>query len=107
MSPVRRDAAVAFAVAAVLALTGCTVVNGDPLPGGAELDVVLDVGPRTDFVDAGPDGVRVVDGDDWTLPEHVRPAENSGYFSEEASTEDLVAVRSIDVSWRQIQPEQG
>ena len=103
----RRDAAAAFAVAAVLALTGCTVVNGDPLPGGAELDVALDVGPRTDFVDAGPDGVRVVDGDDWTLPEHVRPAENSGYFSEEASTEDLVAVRSIDVSWRQIQPEQG
>ena len=64
----------------------------------------LDIGPRTDFVDAGPEGVSVSDGDDWTLPAYVRPAANSGYFSEEASADELVAVRSIDVSWRQIRP---
>lgn len=106
----RRDVAAAAAVAVVLALTGCTAFVGDtvtsePLSSGEDLDVALDVGPRADFIDAGPDGVRINDGDDWTLPAKARPAENSGYFSEEVTPDELVAVRSIDVSWRQIQPE--
>lgn len=103
----RREITGAVALAALLALGGCAMSPAAPLPTGAELDVDLDVGPRAPFVDAGSDGVRVVDGDDWTLPEEVRPAENSGLFSEEASAEDLVAVRSIDLSWRQVQPEKG
>lgn len=103
----RREVSAVVAVAALLALGGCAMNPVAPLPTGAELDVDLDVGPRASFVDAGPDGVRVVDGDDWTLPDRVRPAENSGLFSEEASADDLVAVRSIDLSWRQVQPEKG
>ena len=103
----RREVSAVVAVAALLALGGCAMNPVAPLPTGAELDVDLDVGPRASFVDAGPDGVRVVDGDDWTLPDRVRPAEHSGLFSEEASADDLVAVRSIDLSWRQVQPEKG
>ncbi|MDQ0643979.1 hypothetical protein [Microbacterium murale] len=100
----RRVAAAAAAIV-LASLPGCTMTS-EVLPDGGSLDVDLDVGPRTEFIDAGPDGVRVVDGDDWTLPQRARPAPNSGYFSEEASLGDLVAVRSIDVSWRQIRPEQ-
>ncbi|GAB3598218.1 hypothetical protein GCM10027408_13250 [Microbacterium tumbae] len=85
-------------------LAGCTAVEPLELGGGSAVD--LDVGPRAAFADAG-DGVAIADGDDWTLPEYARPAENSGLFSEEASADDLVGVRSIDVTWRQIQPEQG
>lgn len=91
---------------AVAALAGCTVKPG-PLPTGGPSGIDLDVGPRTAFVDAGPDGVRVTDGDDWTLPGWVRPAPNSGYFSEDADADELVAVRSVDLSWRQVRPTEG
>ncbi|MGV8969879.1 MAG: hypothetical protein ACOH1J_05465 [Microbacteriaceae bacterium] len=64
-------------------------------------------GPDFAFVDAGADGYTVSDGDDWSLPEWVRPAPNSGYFSEETSTKDRVLVRSVDFSWRQLQPAEG
>ncbi|MFJ3392082.1 hypothetical protein [Leifsonia aquatica] len=47
------------------------------------------------------------DGDDWTLPSSVRPSANSGFFSEQASLDNRVAVRSVDVTWRQVQPSQG
>ncbi|HSS68764.1 MAG TPA: hypothetical protein VLK34_09460, partial [Nocardioidaceae bacterium] len=43
-------------------------------------------------------------GDDWSLPRWARPAENSGFFSESASPRNHVDVRSIDLTWRQIQP---
>jgi hypothetical protein len=66
--------------------------------------VELDVGPRHPFVDGGTTGVTIVDGDDWSFPSWVRPAPNSGYFSEEADAAELVAVRSIDLSWRQLRP---
>lgn len=50
------------------------------------------------------DQVVVADGDDWTLPDWVRPAADSGFFSEDAAEADDVAVRSVDVSWRQVAP---
>ncbi len=99
-----RASVVAFAVA-VAALVGCTV-NPAPLPSGGPDGIDLDVGPRFPLVDAG-DGVSIADGDDWSLPDWVRPAANSGYFSEEADAGELVAVRSIDLSWRQVRPTQG
>ena len=100
------DARGAFAATAVvLALAGCTMTAPEPLPTAAGGDgVELDIGPRHPFVDAGPTGVTIVDGDDWSLPEWVRPAANSGYFSEDADASELVAVRSIDVSWWQLRP---
>jgi len=48
--------------------------------------------------------VVVADGVDWSMPEWVRPAEFSGFFSESASPTDHVQVRSVDMSWRQIAP---
>lgn len=102
-----RPAIVALAAAALLA--GCTVTSeAEPdrtsLPTAGPSGVDLDIGPRHDLVDASPDTPTVVDGDDWSLPEWTRPAPNSGYFSEEEDADELVAVRSVDVSWRQIQP---
>lgn len=47
----------------------------------------------------------VTDGIDWSMPAWVRPATFSGLFSESAAPEDHIAVRSVDVSWRQIAPE--
>ena len=102
----RRELLAAAGIAAVLALAGCTMSTATALPSGGSSDIDLDVGPRAEFIDAGESGVSVHSGDDWTLPEWARPAENSGLFSEEESASDLVAVRSIDLSWRQIRPEQ-
>ena len=99
-----RMGASALAVVAVLALTGCTVTAPEPLPTAGGDGIELDVGPRHPFVDAGATGVTIVDGDDWSLPGWVRPAPNSGYFSEEADAAELVAVRSVDLSWRQLRP---
>lgn len=64
-------------------------------------------GPDAAFIDAGPDGVHIADGDDWTLPGWARPAANSGLFSEEEAPADRVYVRSVDLSWAQVQPAQG
>jgi len=99
-----RLGAGALALAAVFALTGCTVTAPAPLPTAGGGGIELDVGPRHPFVDAGATGVTIVDGDDWSLPGWVRPAPNSGYFSEEADAAELVAVRSVDLSWRQLRP---
>jgi hypothetical protein len=43
-------------------------------------------------------------GDDWSLPAWAKPAKDSGFFSEAASPRNHVKARSIDVTWRQIQP---
>ena len=69
--------------------------------------VVDAAGPAGPFVLADEDAPQVVDGDDWSLPEWVRPASNSGFFSEDAAPSQSVFVRSVDVSWRQIAPEPG
>ncbi|MGV8882704.1 MAG: hypothetical protein ACOH19_11195 [Rhodoglobus sp.] len=86
-----------------LMMTGCTSMSTAPEPVASAPAGDAD-GPQFEFLDAGADGVTVRDGDDWSLPSWVRPAANSGFFSEEASVDDRVLVRSIDVSWRQVQP---
>jgi hypothetical protein len=90
------------AAAAVLLLAGCTTPAPEPTAPPADTD-----GPAFAFVDAGPDGVTIADGDDWTLPAEVRPASGSGFFSEDTSPSDHVFTRSIDFSWRQLQPADG
>jgi hypothetical protein len=115
----RRATAIAAAVvAALLLMPACTQgsrqsttpasfgATASPTP-DATTPGTAQAGPGSAFVDAGPTGVRVAEGDDWTLPSWVRPAVNSGFFSEDASAHDRVDVRSVDVSWRQIQPERG
>lgn len=99
---VLRRSAVAIVAASALLLTGC-VAAPEPLPTGGADGIGLDVGPRAAFVGAGGS----VEGDDWSLPAWVRPAANSGYFSEEPDADELVAVRSIDLTWRQVQPSAG
>ncbi|PZQ90432.1 MAG: hypothetical protein DI534_04265 [Leifsonia xyli] len=103
----RTRLGLAIAAAAALALAGCTVSAPGPLPTAGGDGIDLDVGPRHPFVDAGAAGVTIADGDDWSLPDWVRPAPNSGYFSEDADASELVAVRSVDLSWRQLRPTEA
>jgi hypothetical protein len=93
-------------VAAVLLLAG--VLAGCTSPPPAHTAPPGDTaGPDAPFVDAGPGGVTIADGDDWTLPAWVRPASGSGFFSEDESDADRILVRSVDFSWRQLQPSDG
>ena len=85
---------------AVLLVTGCSQ-QGIPLPTATALPPDA-APPAFPLIESG-----VVDGDDWSMPAWVRPASNSGFFSEEASPDLHVEVRSIDVSWRQLQPTDG
>ena len=55
--------------------------------------------------DTADGGVTVRPGDDWSLPGWVRPSTNSGLFSEEAAPGVGVDTRSVDVTWRQLQPD--
>ena len=83
-------------------MTGCASPPPEPpAPPAPNAD-----GPAFGFLDAG-DGLEIREGDDWSLPSSARPATNSGFFSEEASAGDHVFTRSVDVSWRQIQPRSG
>ncbi|MCW4456771.1 hypothetical protein [Microbacterium sp. MPKO10] len=98
---IRRSAA-ALSILSITLVTACA-------QGPAAVDEAAsatDEGPQFEFLDAG-EGVVIRTGDDWSLPSGVTPAPNSGFFSEEASPSDNVFTRSIDVSWRQIQPEPG
>ncbi|PJJ71736.1 hypothetical protein CLV46_1289 [Diaminobutyricimonas aerilata] len=95
----RRIGAAAVVLIGVL-MAGCTSA-ADPRPTPPPVDTS---GPRAAFVDAPAGASVVIDGDDWSLPPWVRPAANSGFFSEEASEEHRVLVRSVDLTWRQLQP---
>ncbi|GAB3404619.1 hypothetical protein GCM10027515_16850 [Schumannella luteola] len=112
-----RLAVVLLAGATALVLAACT---GGPAPtpaktGASESSIddtsglddhgtglTVHGGPAYDFLGAGDSGVTVRAGDDWSLPASARPAANSGFFSEQASPQWGVGVRSIDVSWRQV-----
>ncbi|PWC07705.1 hypothetical protein DF223_05330 [Mycetocola zhujimingii] len=97
----RRLAAIAALMAVSLVTACASPAPAAPTPPAANAD-----GPAFEFLDAGS-GVEIREGDDWSLPASARPAPNSGFFSEEASVSDHVFVRSVDLSWRQIQPRQG
>ncbi|TPW72794.1 hypothetical protein [Schumannella sp. 10F1B-5-1] len=118
----RRLAATLFAGLTALVLAACTGASA-PKPaseghaaaastrtddtsgvddGGTGLTV--HGGPQYELLGAGPDGVTVRKGDDWSLPGWARPASNSGFFSETGAPDWGVGVRSVDVSWRQIAP---
>ena len=49
----------------------------------------------------------IANGEDWSLPSFVEPLAGTGFFSEELAPLFDVHVRSIDVSWRQLNPSQG
>jgi hypothetical protein len=99
-----------MALAAAIVLTGLVMTACTPPPVSPPLAADLPIsdtdGPDAAFTDA-IDSPTVVDGDDWTLPSWSRPAENSGFFSEDASATDRVLVRSVDFSWRQLKPDDG
>ncbi|HEX2810245.1 MAG TPA: hypothetical protein VHN80_29105, partial [Kineosporiaceae bacterium] len=110
-------AAVAAAVAMAFAMTGCTPGSGllsskstsatpsaPAAPGDLRLMPLPDTrAPRNALVPAG----QTVIGDDWSLPGWVRPHPNSGFYGERSSPSDDVYVRSVDLSWRQVQPFEG
>lgn len=113
----RRALSAAAALAALVALvSGCTVSSpaptATPTPHSSAARAPAFTNPDT----AGPDfalvvpsasGVSSVKGDDWTMPGWVRPTANSGFFSEDATPKDRVYTRSVDVSWKQIQPTEN
>lgn len=98
----RLTRAVGVLVAAVALVSGCAAAAA-PVPDATHTGD----GPVAPFVDANPGGVTVAEGDDWTLPEWARPAPNSGFFSEDKDDAARVFVRSVDFSWRQLQPDRG
>ncbi|WP_394771638.1 hypothetical protein [Lacisediminihabitans sp.] len=87
------------AIVAILALAACSTISDPPASPDAQ--------PTAPFIVPGTSGVWIVDGDDWSLPSGVTPAPNSGFFSESADAATHVDVRSIDVTWGQLQPVQG
>ncbi|MCP2032121.1 hypothetical protein L1277_002220 [Okibacterium sp. HSC-33S16] len=101
-----RRATRRLGAAAALLAVGVTSACASPDAAPPSPPAVNTDGPTFDFLGAS-DGVEIRDGDDWSMPPSARPAANSGFFSEEASAEDHVFTRSVDVSWRQIQPTQG
>jgi hypothetical protein len=108
--PVRTRTLPAVALCLVLAACSAPSVPTPSRPATVAPTVAstgTQPGPAAPFRDAGPDGRTVSDGDDWTLPAWVRPAANSGFFSEDGSEADHVTVRSIDLSWRQLRPKAG
>jgi hypothetical protein len=100
-------------VLAVLLVAGCTAPSAPSSTSAPDASASSGVlydprtaalpdtrGPRFGLVGAG----RVVGGDDWSLPDWVRPRPNSGFYSEQASAPDDVHVRSLDLTWRQVRP---
>ncbi len=68
----------------------------------------VDSSPPSYALTAVPVGaVTTVAGLDWSQPSWVRPAANSGFFSEEPDAQTHVVVRSVDQSWAQLAPRQG
>ena len=106
MKRVIRVRVIAALAALAVGLSACSP-GGGSLPTGSPLDANVDQTPGAEFIAAGPTGVSVADGDDWTLPAYARPAGNSGLFSEETSIDDFVLVHAVDLIWRQVSPEQG
>ncbi|TYK44407.1 hypothetical protein [Actinomadura decatromicini] len=91
----RAVAAGVVAVALSALASGCPSDSGDS--GGSRAS-----GRSSGSADGG---VEVRRGDDFSLPGWVRPSPNSGLFSETAAPEFGVDTRSLDVSWRQLQPD--
>ncbi|MCP4898193.1 MAG: hypothetical protein GY906_14565 [bacterium] len=52
-------------------------------------------------------GQTISDGDDWSMPSWVQASPGTGFYSEEIAPAFEVHVRSVDVSWRQLNPAQG
>ncbi|MFN8193984.1 MAG: hypothetical protein U0R80_06820 [Nocardioidaceae bacterium] len=102
-----------LAALAALAVAGCTDGGGARSDHAAAPTSVAELSSAPVDDHAGPEfplrvpsGRRPVvrAGDDWTVPAWARPAAYSGFFSESALPADHVQVRSVDVSWAQIQP---
>ncbi len=104
----------AGATITVLALGACSGAPAAPLatstvaPASSAAPVPLpavDDSPPEHVLAAVAEGTsRTVVGLDWTEPAWVRPASNSGFFSEDADADTHVLVRSVDQSWRQLSP---
>ena len=51
--------------------------------------------------------IGIQPGEDWSLPLGTEAVVHSGFFSEDAYPSFQVPIRSIDVSWRQLNPSPG
>ncbi len=94
------------AAAIVVAIAGCAA-QATPVPTSTSQPLVDGAGPKSALVTATAEQATIAIGDDWSMPASARPAANSGLFSERRAPEHNVFTRSVDVSWRQIQPTDG
>jgi hypothetical protein len=97
---------VKWVAAVALVVAACAGADVPPVTTGVP-PVTTGAPPRSVLVAATAAAPTIVDGDDWSMPDSARPAANSGFFSERASPDFHVTTRSVDVSWRQIQPTDG
>ena len=49
----------------------------------------------------------IVDGEDWSLPDWVKPTASAGLVGDMAEPDQNIAVRVFDVTWRQLNPQEG
>jgi hypothetical protein len=111
----RAGLAVALAIGSIVATAFSTVPSSRAAGDGAgayaassvAASVAVAAEPSLKLVTATPRHPTVRRGDDWSLPSWARTADDSGFFSEDAAPTDHVRVRSVDLSWRQVQPEPG
>lgn len=72
---------------------------------------VFDFKPRQKSINDIPPGqaelVEIVDGYDWSLPSGVQPSSDAGLVGEEAALDLNIDMRAVQVTWRQINPEEG
>ncbi len=63
--------------------------------------------PINDIPPGQAELVGIVDGYDWSLPSWVQPSLRSGLVGEEAAPDLNINMRAVQVTWRQINPEEG
>ena len=52
-------------------------------------------------------GAVIVNGEDWNMPESTTAKASTGFFSEELAPSYHVNVRALDLTWRQLNPNEG
>ncbi len=89
-----------------LSLLGCGggAIHTDDDATAADDDTADDDSASDDDI-PGTALTGIVTGDDWTLPDTVVPAENSGLYSEALDADVGIDTRVVDLTWAQLQPD--
>jgi len=88
-----------------LSATDCPIYACNYVP-CAESDLES-AGPMCSVPERGLATAEIVDGYFWEKPEWVEARPNTGFYSSRLDRDAHINVRRFDVSWRQLNPEQG